>query len=120
MTTWFAQIDRARSVPETVSVARDYLASLTPEELAMLPPECRPGRIRDAKDIEDLHGTLVDVYRASRATGEELEVLQRLTSVYVRLAIRLAELNGGSQDPSGGPSGNPALGSPRSAAPRGR
>ena len=119
MTTWFAQIDRARSVAETISVARDYLASLTPEELALVPPECRPGRIRDAKDIEDLHATLVDVYRASRATGEELEVLQRLTSLYVRLVIRLSELGANPQDPSGGPSGNPSLG-PRSAAPRGR
>lgn len=119
MTTWFAQIDRARSIPETLSVARDYVATLTPEELALLPPECRPGRIRDQKDIEELHATLVDVYRASRATGEELEVLQRLTSFYVRLAIRLSELADGSQGASGAKDG-PSVGTPKSSAPRAR
>jgi hypothetical protein len=119
MTTWFAQIDRARSVTETLAVARDYVAMLTPQELALLPPECRPGRIRDPQDVEELHGTLVDVYRASRATGEELEVLQRLTSFYVRLAIRLSELAGGSQDASGGTE-SPSLGTPKSSSPRAR
>jgi hypothetical protein len=118
MTTWFAQIDRARSVPEALSVARDYIATITPEELALLPPECRPGRIRDEKDIEDLHGTLVDVYRASRATGEELEVLQRLTSFYVRLAIRLSELADGTRGANGDRDGTPSIGAPKSSAPR--
>ena len=117
MTTWFAQIDRARSVPETLSVARDYVATLTPEELALLPAECRPGRIRDEQDVEDLHGTLVEVYRASRATGEALEVLQRLTSFFVRLAIRLSELTGGSHEPSAGTDGTPSHGAPKSSAP---
>jgi len=120
MTTWFAQIDRARSVAETLSVARDYIATITPEELALLPPECRPGRIRDEQDVEDLHGTLVDVYRASRATGEELDVLQRLTSFFVRLAIRLSELANRSQDASGEKDGTPSVGAPKSSAPRPR
>ncbi len=120
MTTWFAQIDRARSVTEALSVARDYVATLTPQELALLPEECRPGRIRDLKDVEDLHGTLVDVYRASRASGEELDVLQRLTSFSVRLAIRLSELSVGTEEPGGGADGTPSLGAPKSSAPRGR
>jgi len=120
MTTWFAQIDRARSVAETLSVARDYVATITPEELALLPPECRPGRIRDEKDVEDLHGTLVDVYRASRATGEALEVLQRLTSFFVRVAIRLSELETGSQATSGAQDGTSSVGAPKSSAPRAR
>lgn len=120
MTTWFAQIDRATSVAEALRVARDYIATLTPEELALVPAECRPGRVRDEKDIEDLHGTLVDVYRASRASGEELEVLQRLTSFYVRLVIRLSELGGTSAQPSGGTDESPSHGAAKSSAPLGR
>ncbi len=120
MTTWFAQIDRSRSVTEALSVARDYVATLTPHELALVPEECRPGRLRDAKDVEDLHGTLVDVYRASRASGEELEVLQRLTSFFVRLAIRLSELSVGAGEPGAETNGAPSLGTPKSSAPRGR
>jgi len=101
MTTWFAQIDRARSIPE---------------ELALLPTECRPGRIRDEKDIEDMHGTLVDVYRVSRATGEALEALQRITSFFVRVSIRLSEIIGRAPEPSGGNGGGPSLGKGKSAS----
>lgn len=115
MTTWFSQIDRARSVTELLSLTRDYIATWSPEELALLPPECRPGRIRDAQDIEDLHGTLVDVYRVTRVTGEALEALQRLTSFFVRLSIRLSEIAGRAGDASGGTGGGPSLGAGKSA-----
>lgn len=110
MTHWFAQIDRARSVTEVVSMARDFLATWRPEELAMLPPHCRPGKLRDDQDIESLHGALVEAYRVSRATGPELEALQRMTSFIVRASIRIADLgsdsssNGGSDGASNGPS----------------
>jgi hypothetical protein len=105
MTTWFAQIDRAKSVPETLSVARDYVASLSTRELGQLPEVCRPGRLKNEQDVEALHSCLVDTYRDSRATGEELDTLQRLTSFVVRLSIRLSELTAPGRDASGGGSG---------------
>jgi len=114
MTSWFSHLERAKNAPEIVSVARDFLASWTPHELALLPPECRPGRLRDAEDVETLHSTLVEAYRVSRSTGKELEALQRLTSFIVRASIRLAEVAAG---PSGGASASGAADSPRSAAP---
>ena len=116
MTTWFAQIDRAKSIPETLSVARDYVASLTPQDLGMLPAQCRPGRLRDEVDIEALHACLVESYRESRATGQELETLQRLTSFVVRLSIRLSEL-GPSSGSSGGGAGGSQDGPEMSLAP---
>jgi len=111
MTSWFAQIDRAKSIPETLSVARDYVAGLSPKELAMLPENCRPGRLRDAQDIETLHAFLVESYRESRATGPELETLQRLTSFMVRVSIRLSELGAGSgsSGDAGGQSDGPGM-----------
>ena len=117
MTNWFSQIDRAKSVTEVVSVARDFVATWRPEELAMLPPNCRPGKVRDDEDIETLHGALVEEYRVSRATGVELEALQRMTSFVVRASIRIADLGGGT--PSG-ESGGPPSGPSKSLAPRGR
>ena len=116
MTTWFAQIDRAKSIPETLAVARDYVASLTPQDLGMLPAQCRPGRLRDEVDIEALHACLVESYRESRATGQELETLQRLTSFVVRLSIRLSEL-GPSSGSSGGGAGGSQDGPEMSLAP---
>jgi hypothetical protein len=116
MTSWFARLDRAKSIPETLSVARDFFADWTPQELALLPKACRPGRLRDEHDLEALHACVVEVYRESRATGAELDALQRLTSFTVRVSMRLSELGVGS-DSSGGSSG-PAGGKGLSAAPR--
>ena len=105
-TIWFVQLDRAKSVPDVISVARDFMATWTPAELATLPEECRPARLRDEHDIEALHSCLVEQYRASRATGPDLQNLQRLTSFVVRASIRLAELAPPSSDaPGGGPEG---------------
>jgi hypothetical protein len=115
MTSWYSQLDRAKTVGEAVGVARDFMATWSPEELALLPPSCRPGRLRDDEDIEALHGTLVEAYRLSRATGRELDALQRMTSFIVRASIRLVELSG----ESGGGSGNlPSTGTGKSASPR--
>ena len=115
MTSWYSQLDRAKTVGEAVGVARDFMATWSPDELALLPASCRPGRLRDDEDVEMLHGTLVEAYRLSRATGRELDALQRMTSFIVRASIRLAELTG----ESGGGSGNlPSTGPGKSASPR--
>lgn len=103
MLSWFRQIDRARSAAEVLAIARDYIATWTPEELARLPAECRPGRIRDETDLEELHSVLVDEYRRSRLGIDELAALQRLTSFMVRSSVRLAQLShGDSEDPPPG------------------
>jgi hypothetical protein len=107
MTTWFGHIDRAKTIAETLMVARDFIASMTPQELGRLPAQCRPGRLRDEHDIEALHACLVETYRESRATGDELDTLQRMTSFVVRLSIRLSELGSTASGTSdGGPGGS--------------
>ena len=117
MTSWFAQLDRAKSIPETIAVARNFVAEWSPQDLALLPGTCRPGRIRDEQDIETLHACLVETYRDSRATGKELDALQRLTSFMVRASIRLSELGASSGGDSSGGSGSPSNGPGMSLAP---
>src|SRR5947207_490175 len=63
MLSWFQQMDKARDAGEVVDIARDYLATWTPGELARLPRGCRPGRMRAPSDIEYLHACAVDAYR---------------------------------------------------------
>ena len=98
MLPWFQQMDKARDVAEVVDIARDYLATWTPPELARLPRGCRPGRMREASDIEYLHSCAVDAYRTTRASGEELKALQLLTSFLVRASIRIAQLTSTDAD----------------------
>jgi len=88
---WSRQIDAATSAMEVVAIARDYLATWTPKDLAKLPRECRPGRVKSPGDIEQLHASLVEEYRQDRLAGEELSALQRLTSFIVRASVRLAQ-----------------------------
>ena len=114
MVSWFALLDSAKTPFEVVGVARDFLATWTPEELGRIPESCRPGKLRDETDIESLHGCLVEDYRRSRATGPALKSLQELTSFVVRASIRLAELS--EAKPSGGSSG-PSAGPMKSAPP---
>lgn len=92
MLAWYHLVDNATSSLEVVGAARDYFASWTPQEISLLPERCRPGKVRDASDIAFLHDLVVDEYRNSHASGQELSRLQELTSFLVRATQRLAEL----------------------------
>ena len=92
MSSWFQHIDAAKTPFEVVNITRDYLATWTPDELARLPVSCRPGRIRDEQDIDQLHVRLVEEYGRSRPSDETLAALQRMTSFIVRASVRIAEL----------------------------
>lgn len=90
--SWFRLLDDARTTTEVVAVVRDYLARWTPEEIGLLPGECRPPHVRDATDIEELHRCAVAAYLESRATDEALALLQKLTDFMARATVRLAQL----------------------------
>ena len=112
MVTWYRLLDNARNSLEVVAVAREYLATWTPVEIARLPIDVRPKKLRDERDIEDLHSALVEEYRDTAAQGLSLDALQRLTTFMVRAAIRISELS----EPKA--TGEPASTKPKSAAPR--
>lgn len=92
MLSWFQQMDAAKSPIEVVAIARDYLASWTPDELSRLPEPCRPSRVKDEQDIDHLHVRLVEEYGRNRLTGDALSALQRLTGFIVRASVRIAQL----------------------------
>ena len=116
MLKWFRQIDSSATIGDVLFTVREYFATWTPEAMALLPPSCRPGRVRDAHDVEELHASVVDAYRMSRTTGEELQRLQEMTSFLVRASMRLAELGADGGVKPEGP-GNPDDAPSRSAAP---
>jgi hypothetical protein len=95
MSSWFQQIDAAKTPFEVVNVTRDYLATWTPDELARLPVPCRPGRIKDEHDLDQLHVRLAEEYGRSRLSGEPLAALQRMTSFIVRASVRIAQMGNG-------------------------
>jgi hypothetical protein len=94
MTSWIGQIENAGSIADVVSIVRDYIALWSPDEIAALPPSVRPGRVRDESDVADLHERLVEAYRSTRASGDALSTLQRLTGFMARASVRVAQLGG--------------------------
>jgi hypothetical protein len=100
MTSWFHQLEAAKSLTDVVSITRDFMATLTPEDLARIPPSCRPGRIHGDADIEELHANAVQEYRDTRASGDELTLLQQMTTFLMRACVRMAQIRGDeAQDP---------------------
>lgn len=92
--SWFHQVENAQSQSEVIAVARDYFAMWSPEEIGILPPAIRPPHLRDATDLEELNRRAVEAFRDTRATGEELKLMQRLTGFVGRSCVRLAQLRG--------------------------
>ena len=92
MSSWFRLLDDAPTVHDVVGVARDYFAAWTPQEVARLPRACQPGKIRDESDLEELHRNAVEAYRGTRASGDDLTCLQRITGFLAHACVRLAQL----------------------------
>lgn len=103
MASWYQQLDNAGDASEVVAIARDYLATWTPEEIARLPDACRPGRIRAAADLIYLHECAVDAFRNMRESGEALKALQLLTGFLVRANLKLVQLAGRDDASEPGP-----------------
>ena len=99
--SWFRQVEGSRSESEVVAIARDYFAMWTPEEIGILPPDIRPPHIRDATDLEELNRRAVEAFRETRATGEELNLIQRLTGFVGRSCVRIAQLREGATAETG-------------------
>jgi hypothetical protein len=51
---WFAELTVADDVTEIVAIARLFVETWSAPEMLRLPFHCRPGRIRDAKHIQEL------------------------------------------------------------------
>lgn len=79
---------------EVVSLVRDHMARWSPEEIARLPEDCRPGRIRDGEDISQWAFTLAQNHCAGTARPQDEPLLDRMLEFVTQAAIRLAELKG--------------------------
>ncbi len=93
MPSWFRMLDNAATPAEVVAIVRDYLAMWSPEEIALLPERARPPHVRDSTDVEELHRSAVEAFRKSRASGDALALLRKLTGFVASASVRLAQLH---------------------------
>ena len=92
-TVWHRQIETTRSVEEVLTAMRDYLATLTPEELARLPESRRPGRIKGDDDIEYWTYRLSRQPGAAAEEGTDLELLQMIFHYFLHASVRISQIH---------------------------
>jgi hypothetical protein len=94
MMNWHPAIQSCETPDELLSVARDYLASWEPEELAIVPSQARPTQVKGIDDIAYWHQRLVDCYVTGGARGQGMEEVRSMLHFFALAAQRAAELRG--------------------------
>jgi hypothetical protein len=92
MPDWRRHMLGACTEHEIVTLAREFLATLAPEDISRLPPECRPGRIVDGEDIGQWAYELARAHTSLRYEGEQDALLMRMLAFMSEAAMRMAEV----------------------------
>jgi hypothetical protein len=87
---WQGRLDDATSREDVVGVARDFLALVTPEEVARMPVDCRPGKLVDGEDVANY--AVVLARRACDPDCFEDHNLQRIAAFFGDALARLSQL----------------------------
>lgn len=88
--SWQDRLDGAMTEAEVLAIAREFLATVTPYEIARLPEGLRPERIGDANDITSYAFELVRGDFDDGQGGQR--VLHRLAHFFSRASIRLSQI----------------------------
>ena len=99
MSVWHQMVDTAQSPGEVLDIARDYLSSLTADDLASVPDDCRPATLRDESDIDFWNLRLADELQAIWGTSRDGQMLTQLSQFFLHASVRLSRL--GEPPPQG-------------------
>jgi hypothetical protein len=87
---WHGRLLDAATPSEVIELVRDFVASWSPEEMATLPRDCRPGKIVDSEDVAGIAFALVRRSCAADRLGDDL--LQRLAAFFTDASQQLSRL----------------------------
>ena len=88
--SWQDQLDAAATEADVVAVVREFLATVSPWEVARLPELLRPRKILDASDITQY---AFDLVRGDVLDNEGTQrVLHRLAHLFSRASLRLSAI----------------------------
>ena len=90
--SWHKEIRAARNSLELLGLARDFVAKLTPAEVATLPATCREIRIKGADDILFWHERLAEEFFARASRGDPSRAHRDLLDFFTMAAERVAEI----------------------------
>ena len=89
---WLSQIEGARSTDDLVRVLQNYVASLSSEERASLPPGCTTERISHSADIQEWAVTLAHEDLKATGSGRATTTLHQAAMVFAAAGARLTKV----------------------------
>jgi len=92
MTVWNERVDTARTPGEVLDIARDYLASLSSEDLVSVPDDCRPGCLEDQSDIDFWNLKLAEECRSIWGTTRDGQMVTELSQFFLHASLRLSRI----------------------------
>lgn len=87
--SWQERLEQCQSEGEVVQAVREYVALLTPEEIASLPKDFIPGRITDGDDISAFAVQLL--IRETRSEGQN-PLLHKLAHIFGLASVQLSKV----------------------------
>ena len=89
---WPHVLDGAKTEQDLVTIVREYLATLSPSEIARLPEICRPGKISDGEDVSELAFRLTREHLSFPGPLADRLLLERLMGFFSHATARLSVL----------------------------
>ena len=89
---WRNLIRASTQEEQVIDLVRDHMARWSPEEIARLPKDCRPPRIRDAEDISRWAFELASTHCSQRMNADDEALLDGMLEFVTHAAVRLSEL----------------------------
>ena len=89
-TTWQERLDDSSTESDVVAVVKDFMASIEPREVMMLPEACRPGKFFDANDVTSYAFTLIR--NECDDNSESARLGKKLSVFFAAASIRLSQI----------------------------
>lgn len=89
---WRGFLVIAPTEEDVIRLTREYVATWSPEQIAQLPAECRPGRIRDGEDIGQWAYELAQAHCSLRFADDEDRLVASLLAFTAEAVARIAEV----------------------------
>lgn len=90
MKCWSARIEATENAMDLLLLTREFLDNWDPAELALLPPQARPDRIKGVDDLDYWHQRLVECFCSARLRDDEFDKVREMAQFFA-FALQRAE-----------------------------
>ena len=90
---WHRQLEGSETVERIVATLKDYLDTLTPEDLARLPENCRAVRIKGDDDLEYWTYKLSRHHPAHTGAWVDSALLQEVFNHFLHASARVSQIH---------------------------